>query len=68
MVVAASGIGAVFLQLSLGHLVKLEERRNSFKYQSVLSQTLQAFVRRLKMKINFIFQYDNDPKHTSKST
>ncbi|KAI3370363.1 hypothetical protein L3Q82_025135 [Scortum barcoo] len=34
-------------------------------YQSVLAQNLPTSVRKLKMKRNFIFQHDNDPKHTS---
>lgn len=42
------------------------EGMNSYKYQ--LSQTLQASVRKQKMKTNLNFQHDNDPKHTSKST
>ncbi len=41
---------------------------NSIKYQSILVQNLQASARKLKMKRNFIFQHDNNPKHTSKLT
>ncbi len=41
---------------------------NSSIYQSILAQNLQASTRKLKMKRNFIFQHDNNPKHTSKST
>ncbi len=41
---------------------------NSSKYQSILAQNLQASARKLKMKRNFIFQHNNNPKHTSKST
>uniref|UniRef100_A0A8C5GA54 SLIT-ROBO Rho GTPase activating protein 3 n=1 Tax=Gouania willdenowi TaxID=441366 RepID=A0A8C5GA54_GOUWI len=37
---------------------------NSSKYQAVLAQNLRASVRKLKMKRNFIFQHDKDPKHT----
>uniref|UniRef100_A0A8C5LZY6 Tc1-like transposase DDE domain-containing protein n=1 Tax=Leptobrachium leishanense TaxID=445787 RepID=A0A8C5LZY6_9ANUR len=36
--------------------------------QSILAQNLHASARKLNMKRNFIFQHDNDPKHTSKST
>ncbi len=35
-------------------------------YQSILAQNIQASARKLKR--NFIFQHDNNPKHTSKST
>ncbi|KAJ7309060.1 hypothetical protein JRQ81_008352 [Phrynocephalus forsythii] len=41
---------------------------NTSKYQSILAQNLQASARKLNMKRNFIFQHDNDPKHTSKAT
>ncbi|KAJ7341900.1 hypothetical protein JRQ81_007595, partial [Phrynocephalus forsythii] len=34
---------------------------------SVLAQNLQAFAGKLNRRRNFIFQHDNDPKHTSKS-
>uniref|UniRef100_A0AAY5KBL3 Tc1-like transposase DDE domain-containing protein n=1 Tax=Esox lucius TaxID=8010 RepID=A0AAY5KBL3_ESOLU len=39
---------------------------NSSKYQAILAQNLQASITKLKVK--FIFQQDNNPKHTSKST
>ncbi len=51
-----------------GALVKVEGIMNSSKYQSILAQNLQASARKLKMKRNFIFQHNNNPKHTSKST
>lgn len=51
-----------------GALVRVEGIMNSSKYQSALAQNLLASVRKLKMKKIFIFQHDNDPKHTSKST
>ncbi len=35
-------------------------------YQSILAQNIQASARKLKR--NVIFQRDNNPKHTSKST
>uniref|UniRef100_A0AAY5KTD7 WW domain-containing protein n=1 Tax=Esox lucius TaxID=8010 RepID=A0AAY5KTD7_ESOLU len=51
-----------------GALVSVEGIMNSSKYHVILAQNLQASVRMLKMKRNFTFQHDNDPKHTSKST
>lgn len=48
-----------------GAIVKVEGIMSS-KYQSILPQNLQASARKLKR--NLIFQHDNDPKHTSKST
>ncbi len=51
-----------------GDLFKVEGIMNSVKYQSILVQNLQASARKLKRKRNFIFQHDNNPKHTSKLT
>jgi hypothetical protein len=41
---------------------------NSTKNQDVLVKNLVAFARRLKFGHKWIFQHDNDPKQTSKST
>ncbi len=55
-----------FSSAGTGALVKVEGIMNSSISQSILAQNLQASAR--KMKRNFIFQHDNNPKHTSKST
>uniref|UniRef100_A0A803K548 Transposase n=1 Tax=Xenopus tropicalis TaxID=8364 RepID=A0A803K548_XENTR len=55
-----------FSSAGTGALVKIEGIMNSSKYQSILAQNLQASAR--KQRRIFIFQHDNDPKHTSKST
>ena len=57
-----------FSSAGAGALVKVDGIMNSSQYKSILAQNLQASVRKLKMKRNFTFQHDNDPKHTSKST
>ena len=57
-----------FSSAGTGALAKVDEIMNSSQYQSILAQNLQAYIRKLKMKRNFTFQHDNDPKHTSKST
>ncbi len=57
-----------FSSAGTGALVKVEGIMNSSKYQSILAQNLQASARKLKMKRNFIFQHNNNPEHTSKST
>lgn len=41
---------------------------NTFKYQSLVTQNLQASASKLKMKINFTFHHDKDSKHTSNKT
>lgn len=46
-------------------LVKIVGNMDSSKYQSILTQNLQASVRHLKKKKNFSFQHNNDPKHKS---
>uniref|UniRef100_A0AAY5L763 Tc1-like transposase DDE domain-containing protein n=1 Tax=Esox lucius TaxID=8010 RepID=A0AAY5L763_ESOLU len=45
-------------------LVRVEGIMNSSKYQGILAQNLQVFVRKLT---KFTFQHGNNPKHTSKS-
>ncbi len=57
-----------FSSAGTGALVKVEGIMHSSKYRSILAQNLQASARKLKMKRNFIFQHNNNPKHTSKST
>ncbi|KAJ7345815.1 hypothetical protein JRQ81_001765 [Phrynocephalus forsythii] len=48
--------------------VNVEGIMNSSKCQSILAQNLQASARKLNLRRNFMFQHDNDTKHTSKST
>lgn len=40
---------------------------DSSKYQSILSQNLQAFDRQLKMNKNVTFHYDNDSRKKSRT-
>ncbi|MBN3292589.1 TCB1 transposase, partial [Polypterus senegalus] len=57
--VASSGTGA---------LVKVEGQMYSTQYQQILQDNVQASVTKLKLRRGWIFQQDNDPKHSSKST
>ncbi len=57
-----------FSSAGTGALVRVEGIMNRSKYQSILAQNLQASARKLKLKRNVIFQHNNNPKHTSKST
>ena len=41
---------------------------NSQKYCEILAHHLHNSARRLKMGRRWVFQHDNDPKHTSKQT
>ncbi len=49
-------------------LVKVEGIMNNLKYQSILAQNIWASAKKLKMKRNFTFQHDSDPKCTPKPT
>ena len=54
--VAASGVGN--LVLILGNM-------NRFQYKSILEQNLKQSVDKLNLGRSWIFQQDNDPKHTA---
>jgi len=47
-----------------GRLFRVKERMNGAMYREILSQNLLPSVRALKMKRGWVFQHDNDPKHT----
>ena len=51
-----------------GNLVKVEGHMNSSQYQQILDKNVQESVTKLKLRRGCIFQQDNDPKHSSKST
>lgn len=51
-----------------GNLVRRHGIMDSIKYQEILVQNLSASARSLKLGRHWVFQQDNDPKHTSKST
>ena len=52
-----------------GELYRIKGRMNSIVYQDILQQTVMPSVQKLRLgRQNWIFQQDNDPKHTSKAT
>lgn len=51
-----------------GKMTTIEGRMDSVKYQSILKENLVSSANQLGLGRRFIFQQDNDPKHTSKST
>ena len=51
-----------------GQLVRIHGIMDSIKYQQILNQNLTASARKLKLSRGWIFQQDNEPMHTSKST
>ena len=51
-----------------GKLAPIEGIMNSQLYQEILQNNVSASVKQLKLKHSWVFQQDNDPKHTSAST
>ena len=51
-----------------GQLHRNEGRMNGVMYWEILGDNLLPSVRALKMGRGWIFQHDNDPKHTAKAT
>ncbi|KAK3543122.1 hypothetical protein QTP70_011660 [Hemibagrus guttatus] len=48
-----------------GRLIRVKERMNGAMYREILSKNLLPSARALKMKRGWVFQHDNDPKHTA---
>ncbi len=51
-----------------GRLICVKERMNGAMYREILSENLLPSARALKMKRCWVFQHDNDPKHTARAT
>ncbi|CDQ81738.1 unnamed protein product [Oncorhynchus mykiss] len=51
-----------------GRLIRVEERMNGAMYREILSENILPSARALKMKRGWVFQHDNDPKHTARAT
>ncbi|KAK3555885.1 hypothetical protein QTP86_029805 [Hemibagrus guttatus] len=51
-----------------GRLIRVKERMNGAMYREILSKNLLPSARALKMKHGWVFQHDNDPKHTARAT
>ena len=51
-----------------GRLHRVEGKMDGAKYREILSENLLASARTLKMGRGWVFQHDNDPKHTAKAT
>ncbi|KAK3549101.1 hypothetical protein QTP70_031896 [Hemibagrus guttatus] len=50
-----------------GRLIRVKERINGAMYREILSKNLLPSARALKMKRGWVFQHDNDPKHTARA-
>ncbi|KAK3546515.1 hypothetical protein QTP70_026370 [Hemibagrus guttatus] len=51
-----------------GRLIRVKERMNGAMYREILNKNLLPSARALKMKRGWVFQHDNDPKHTARAT
>ena len=51
----------------VGKISAIEDKMNAQKYKEILLENLSS-VESLELPSNCIFQQDNDPKHTVKST
>ncbi|KAJ4942049.1 hypothetical protein JOQ06_011919 [Pogonophryne albipinna] len=51
-----------------GRLIRVKERMNGAMYREILSDDLLPSAKALKMKRGWVFQHDNDPKHTARAT
>ncbi|KAK3559357.1 hypothetical protein QTP86_012766 [Hemibagrus guttatus] len=51
-----------------GRLIRVKERMNGAMYREILSKNLLPSATALKMKRGWVFQHDNDPKHTARAT
>ncbi len=51
-----------------GRLICVKQRMNGAMYREILSENLLSSARALKMKRGWVFQHDNDPKHTARAT
>lgn len=52
----------------VGNIEFIEDIMNADHYISILGRNIKSSVRKLHMGRQFIFQHDNDPKHTAKKT
>lgn len=52
----------------VGKLTFIDTKMDAELYISILKQNLKSSARKLRLGTNFVFQQDNDPKHTAKKT
>lgn len=57
-----------FSAVGVGKIEIINGRMNGSHYRTILEKNLKESVRLLKLKPDWIFQQDNDPKHTAKLT
>ncbi len=68
MGVETSCFGGAFLQRGQDNCIVLRGGWMGAMYREILANNLLLSVRALKMACGWIFQHDNDPKHTARAT
>ena len=57
-----------FSSAGTGKLVRTEGKMDGAKYRAILEENLMESAKDLRLGRRFIFQQDNDPKHTARAT
>ena len=57
-----------FSAKGMGKISVIDGKMNAQKYKQISQENLKSFVESLELTSDYIFQQDNDPKHTAKST
>jgi hypothetical protein len=57
-----------FSAAGIARLVRIEGKINRAKYREILDENLRQSTQDLRLGQRFIFQQNNDPKHTAKTT
>ena len=59
--------GDVWQRVESGKSAFIDQRMDQYLYKSILQDNLSSSAEIVGLKDNFIFQHDNDPKHTARS-
>ena len=65
---SGSMIRKCFSAKGVGKISVIDGKMNVQKYKQILQENLMPSVESLELPSDYIFQQDNDPKHTAKST
>ena len=61
-------IWGYFSVKNVGKISVIDDKMNAQKYKKILQENLMSSVESLELPYDYIFQQDNDPRHTAKST